>query len=99
MSIVAQGNSRSNWVCRCRKGLLSRLSPRIHIFDGEKVCIQRMRPPQAGSPLAATQRFAISSDVVTIGLKATGSASAPDPSSALATVSAWVATCARVSGP
>jgi hypothetical protein len=34
-----------NCVCRCRNGFLSAESPPIHIFDGEKVCIHRIRPP------------------------------------------------------
>ena len=48
MSIVAHGRSRLNCVCRWANGLCSAVSPLIHIFDGENVCIQRIRPAQFG---------------------------------------------------
>ncbi len=44
MSIDCQGRSRLNCVCRCSIGLLMAVSPPIHIFEGEKVCIQSTRP-------------------------------------------------------
>ena len=53
MSIVAQGRAASAWVCRCSSGLRSASRPEIHIFAGEKVCIQVMTPRQAGSSLAS----------------------------------------------
>ena len=64
MSIVPQGRSRLNCVWRCRNGFFSALRPRIHIFAGEKVCIQTMRPAQFSSESACMQSFAISSGVV-----------------------------------
>ena len=45
------------------------MSPRIHIFEGENVCIQRIRPAQFGSEFASRQSFAISSGVVSSALK------------------------------
>ncbi len=48
MSMLCHGNSTPNWVCRCRSGLRSVLSPRIHIFAGENVCIQAMTPMHSG---------------------------------------------------
>ena len=68
MSIVSQGRSRPNWVWRCTNGFCSAFSPRTHIFEGENVCIQRMRPAQSGSEFASRQSLAISSGVVSSAL-------------------------------
>src|SRR5699024_12307664 len=53
MSIVDQGSSTFAWVCRCSSGVRRASRPWIHIFAGEKVCIQAMTPTQAGSAFAA----------------------------------------------
>ena len=71
MSIVAQGRSRLNCVCRWASGFCSAGSPAIHIFAGEKVCIQHTRPTQFAAALASRQTCRIDSGVVTTGLKTT----------------------------
>jgi hypothetical protein len=53
MSIVDQGSSRLNCVCRWSKGLFSLRNPPIHIFAGEKVCIQAISPTQLFAWLAS----------------------------------------------
>ena len=53
MSIFAHGMSRLNCVLTCSSGFCSALNPRIHIFDGENVCIQVMTPAQLGAWFAA----------------------------------------------
>ncbi len=99
MSIVAHGRSRLNCVCRCRNGFLSSLRPRIHIFEGEKVCIQRMRPAQFGSAFASVQIFAISSGVVATAFITVFSGSFFDSASALAISRAFAATFSSGPGP
>ena len=69
MSIVAQGISRLNCVCRWTNGFCISLKPRIHIFAGEKVCIQAMRPTQFGAAFASLISCEIPSAVVNTGLK------------------------------
>ena len=69
MSIASHGRSRLNWVWRCTNGFFSAFSPRTHIFDGENVCIQRIKPAQSGSEFASRQSLAISSGVVSKALK------------------------------
>ena len=54
MSMVAQGRSRLNCVCRCSNGFCKAFSPAIHIFAGENVCIQAMTPRQVSSPFASS---------------------------------------------
>ena len=78
MSMSLHGRSRLNWVWRWRKGFAEAESPPIHIFDGEKVCIQRMSPAQFGALLASRQRARISSGVVRMGLKTKGYGSFPE---------------------
>src|SRR5215471_629062 len=68
MSIPAHGISRLNWVWRWRRGFCSALRPPIHIFAGQKVCIQAMRPTQFGSALASRHRARTASGEVTTGL-------------------------------
>ena len=51
MSMELHGRSRLNCVCRWANGFCSDVSPRIHIFAGEKVCIQAMSPMQFGVPV------------------------------------------------
>ncbi len=71
MSMLCQGNSTPNWVCRCRSGLCSVLSPRIHILAGEKVCIQAMTPMHSSELLASLRIRAIESESVTTGTQRT----------------------------
>ena len=42
------------WVCRCSSGFCSASSPAIHIFAGEKVCIQAITPTHSGALLASS---------------------------------------------
>ncbi len=71
MSIVAHGMSRLYCVCRCATGLRSCLRPLIHIFDGENVWHQVMRPMHSGALFASWQSAVMSSGVVITGLKTT----------------------------
>src|SRR6476646_7095099 len=71
ISIDDQGISRPNWVCKCRKGFLSRLRPPIHILAGEKVCIHVTSPTQFSVELASKHKLRIASGVVSTGLKIT----------------------------
>ena len=71
MSMLCHGNSTPNWVCRCRSGLCSVLSPRIHILAGENVCIQAITPMQSGLAFASPSTRAISSELVTTGTQRT----------------------------
>src|SRR5689334_8259160 len=71
ISISDQGISRLNWVCKCKNGFLSRLNPAIHIFAGEKVCIQVIRPMQFRAEFASRHKSRIASGVVNTGLNTT----------------------------
>ena len=84
ISMVDHGRSRLNWVWRCRKGFASVLNPAIHIFAGEKVCIQRIRPMQFSVLLARRQRSRICSGVVRTGLKTMRTGITVSPSRELA---------------
>ena len=99
MSIEPHGRSRLNCVWRCRKGFWSDVRPAIHIFAGEKVCIQRTRPTQLFATLASARRAVISSGVFTTGLKTTRQGMRADWSSAVAIACEFSATCFSVSGP
>ena len=99
MSISPQGSSRLNWVCRCARGLSRRVSPAIHILDGENVCIQVMTPMQALEAPASTQASRISSGPVRVGLHTTRAGSCPLASRYLAISCECAATWARVSLP
>ena len=67
MSIDDHGMSRLNWVWRWQSGLVSLVSPLIHIFDGLNVCIQVTMPMQFGEAPASRSMAVISSGVVTTG--------------------------------
>ena len=54
MSMVDHGSAMPAWVCRCSSGLRSASSPAIHIFAGEKVCIQAITPTHCGALLASS---------------------------------------------
>ena len=99
MSIVPHGMSRLNCVWRCANGFCSAVSPAIHIFAGEKVCIHRIRPTQAGDVLASPSSAATSSGVFTTGLNTTRHGIRAERSSASAIVRELSATCLSVSGP
>ncbi len=71
MSIVAHGRSTFAWVCRCRIGLASSLSPAIHILAGEKVCIQVITPTHSSLELASRQARRIESALVRTGFQIT----------------------------
>ena len=53
MSMVSQGISALYWVWKWRSGFCNACRPFIHIFAGEKVCIQVMMPIHFSSLLAA----------------------------------------------
>ncbi len=99
MSIVSHGSSRLNCVWRCTNGFWSAFSPRIHILDGENVCIQSIRPAQFSSEFASIQSLAISSGVVSSALKTVFSGSFGNSASAPATSRALAATRCKGPGP
>ena len=99
MSMVDQGISRLNWVCRCTHGLCKTLSPAIHIFAGENVCIQVIRPMQLAAAFACVQRSRMASGVVSTGLKTTLAGIFCDSASDRAIVCESSATCRSVSSP
>ncbi len=99
MSISPQGRSRLNWVCRWASGLSSRVSPAIHIFDGENVCIQVITPAHAGDALASRHTFKIASGSVSVGFATTRAAILPERSSESAITRECSATCFSVSSP
>src|SRR3954452_11568540 len=99
MSIVAHGSAASAWVCRCSSGLRSASIPEIHIFAGEKVCIQVMTPRQARSSFASPLARRIAPASVRTGFQTTRAGTAADPSRAAATRWDCSATCCRVSSP
>jgi len=63
--------SRLNCVCRCATGLRSCFKPLIHIFDGENVWHQVMRPMHRGALLASWHKAVTASGVVRTGLNIT----------------------------
>src|ERR1700733_13352160 len=99
MSISPQGRSRLNCVCRCRNGLLRTESPPIHIFDGEKVCIQRIKPAQFEALLASLHRARISSGLVSVGFQINLRGSRPEPLSSSTIFREFTATWFSVSRP
>ena len=72
MSIASQGRSRLNCVCRWANGFSSAFRPSIHIFAGEKVCIQQITPMQRSAALASRHAWRIDSAVVTTLRNTTG---------------------------
>ena len=86
-------------MCRCRKGFCSAVSPPIHIFAGEKVCIQAMRPTQFCATFASVSSASISSGVFTTGLNTSRHGTRDEQSSAATIFCEFSATCASVSGP
>ena len=99
MSMLSQGMSRLNWVCRCRSGLRSSESPAIHIFAGEKVCIQVIRPAHPSSAFASRHSVRIASGVVRTGLNTTRTGISDAPSRPAVICRECSATCSKVSGP
>ena len=99
MSIVAHGMSRLYCVCRCATGLRSCLRPLIHIFDGENVWHQVMRPMHLAALFAAWQSAVTASGETMTGLKTTFTGIAGATLSALAISCECSATFFRVSGP
>ena len=88
MSIVDQGRSRLNCVCRWTNGFCRAVSPAIHILAGEKVCIQSTRPAQLAAELASRQTSRIDCGVVTSGLKTTRTGRRPEALSPSTTAAA-----------
>src|SRR3954447_17738278 len=99
MSIVAHGRAASARVCRCSSGLRSASIPAIHIFAGEKVCIQVITPRQSGSSLASPIARRIAAASVSTGFQTTRAGTSAASSSAAATRWDCSATCWRVSSP
>jgi hypothetical protein len=99
MSISAHGSSTLACVCRCSSGVRRASSPAIHIFAGEKVCIQAMTPIVSSAALASWQIRRIAAELVSTGFHTTVAPSRPLSSSARATSRDCEATCSRVSGP
>ncbi len=99
MSIPDQGISRLNWVCRWANGFRRAESPPIHIFAGEKVCIQVTRPMQRSAEFASSQSVRIASGVVRTGRQTTRTGRAGAESSPVAMRFASSATFRRISSP
>ncbi len=99
MSIVAHGMSRLYCVCRCATGLRSCLRPLIHIFDGENVWHQVMRPMHLAALFAAWHSSVTASGVTSTGLNTTFTGIAGATLSALAISCECSATFFKVSGP
>src|ERR1700738_2111648 len=99
MSISPPGRARLNCGCRWRNGLLKIDSPPIHILDGEKVCIQRIKPAQLGALLASMQRARISSDLVSVGFQTNLGGSRCDRLSSSTIFCEFAATWFKVSRP
>jgi len=79
---VDHGRSRLNCVCRCKNGLLNKLSPAIHILAGEKVLHSRTPgPTHASALLASRQSRRMASAVVRTGFQTTLSGITLAPSS------------------
>jgi hypothetical protein len=89
MSMVSHGNSTPNWVWKCRSGLRSVFSPRIHIFAGENVCIHAITPMQSGLAFASASTRAIWSESVTTGSQRTWTGISVLASSCSAIVRDW----------
>ena len=99
MSISPHGRSRLNCVWRWTNGLRSAERPPIHIFEGEKVCIHRMRPAQFASWFASRQSARISSGVVSSALNTTCNGMRFEASRASAILVELAATCLSGPGP
>ena len=78
ISIVSQGISLLNWVCRCSNGFFNCCRPWIHILAGEKVCIQVMTPTHLSSLLAALNTASTSLEELAVPLYTTFTGSLPD---------------------
>src|SRR5208282_6449443 len=94
-----QGISLLYCVCRWAKGFVSAESPAIHIFAGEKVCIQVIRPMQFFAELASRHTSRMPSGLVTIGLNTTVTGIAEEADSSRAISRACSVTLSRVSLP
>ena len=99
MSMSANGISRLNCVCRCISGLRQRWRPWIHIFAGEKVCIQRITPAHFGSSDAACSVPSIERESMSVGFQTTGKGSAPEALRPATISCEWAATVLRHSSP
>src|SRR5690606_40918462 len=73
--------------------------PTIHIFAGEKVCIQVIKPIQFFSALASWQMLVISSGVFTVGLKTMFTGMCEDAFNPFTISCEFAATCLKVSSP
>ena len=99
MSIVDQGRSRLNCVCRWTSGLFKASRPAIHILAGENVCIQQTSPMQSAAAFASRHNWVIDSGVVTTGLKTTRIGRFCEAFKPSTTCRLFAATCARASSP
>jgi hypothetical protein len=99
MSISSHGMSRLNCVSRWSSGFCSIDRPRIHIFDGENVCIHVITPMQAGSAFAARTAASIPSESRRTGWNATVQGISAEAVKKAAIVEACAATVSRTAGP
>src|ERR1044072_1561626 len=97
--MVDQGISRLYWVCKCRNGFFSRLSPAIHILAGEKGCSQVINPTQFFVEFASRHNSRMASGVVSTGLKPTWTGTCEDAPRAVAISRECSATVSNVFGP
>ncbi len=99
MSMDDQGSATFAWVCRWSSGLRSASRPAIHIFAGEKVCIQAIRPTQPSSALASRQIRRIAPASVRTGFHTTRTGMSVPSSRASAICRDCSATWRNVSSP
>ena len=99
ISMVSQGRAELAWVCRCKIGTCSALRPAIHIFAGEKVCIQTMTPTHFGLEEASKQIALMLSGVVRTGFQVALIGMFVAALRVVTTSCDCFATCAKVSSP
>ena len=99
MSMLDHGSSALACVCRCSSGLRSRSSPVIHIFAGEKVCIQAITPTTLSSAFASSAIRRIESESLSTGFQVTVTGMSLAACSASEIAFDCSATCLRVSSP
>ena len=99
MSISDHGRSRLNCVWRWRSGCCSALSPGIHIFAGEKVCIHAITPTHDSAAFASSATRRIASGLVATSRHTTRTGTSSCASRPAATCRACCSTCSSVAFP
>src|SRR3954471_20832074 len=97
MSIRDHGSDTFACVCRWSRGLRSASNPPIHIFAGEKVCIQATTPMHSSDAVASRHARRIASAVVRTGRQTRRTPSCSESTSAISRD--WSSTWRSVSSP